>query len=370
VGGIRIARVFGIPIYLHATWFVVFLLVALTLNATLAAAAPGVGPIPRWVAAVATALLFFGSILLHELGHSLLARRYRIPVRSITLFFFGGVAVIERDAPTARAELEIAIAGPITSALLALGFSGLARVFAADSADALMFAWLGRINLSVAVFNLLPGLPLDGGRVLRAWLWARHGDATRATQTAARVGQTLAYALIGVGAAAALAGGSAIGGLWLAFIGWFLLTASAASARQAQIDASLAGLRARDLLSGDIAWVDAAASVGSFARELVMRGRRWALVGSSGVASGIVTISDVKRVAAHDWDLTPVASIATPLPGIVTSPPDASVRDLLQLMGSREVNQIPIVEDGRIIGAVTREAVLQAIQVRASGALA
>ena len=133
-------------------------------------------------------------------------------MRSITLFFFGGVAAIEQNPPTPRAELEIAIAGPIASALLALGFSALAGVFAAGSADALMFAWLGRINLSVAVFNLLPGLPLDGGRVLRAWLWARHGDATRATRLAARVGQLLAYGLIGLGAAAALSGGNAIGG--------------------------------------------------------------------------------------------------------------------------------------------------------------
>ena len=370
MGGFRIARVFGIPIYLHATWFVVFLLVALTLNATIAAEAPAVRPLARWFAAGSTALLFFGSILFHELAHSLLARRHRLPVRSITLFFFGGVAVIERDAPTPRAELEIAIVGPIASALLALGFSGLARVFAAGSADALMFAWLGRINLSVAVFNLLPGLPLDGGRVLRAWLWARHSDAARATRLAARVGQTLAYGLIGLGAAAALSGGSAIGGLWLAFIGWFLLTASAANVRQAQIDASLEGLRARDLLSRDIAWLDAAASVGSFARDLVMRGRRWALVGTPGIASGIVTISDIKRVAARDWDLTPVSSIATPMQAVVTSPPDASIRELLQLMGSREVNQIPIIEGERIVGAVTREAVVQAIQVRATGASA
>ena len=366
MGGWQIARVFGIPIYLHPTWVVIFLLVALTLNATIASEAPGVGSVPRWVAAGSTALLFFGSILFHELAHSLLARRHRIPVRSITLFFFGGVAAIEQNPPTPRAEFEIAIAGPIASGLLALGFSGLAGVFAAGSADGLMFAWLGRINLSVAVFNLLPGLPLDGGRVLRAWLWARQGDATRATRLAARVGQLLAYGLIGLGAAAALSGGNPIGGLWLAFIGWFLLTASAASARQAEIDATLEGLRARDLLTREITWLDGSASVGSFARDLVMRGRRWALVGAPGIATGIVTISDVKRVPAHEWDRTPVASIATPIEQVATSPPEASVREILQQMGRMEVNQIPIVEGARIVGAVTREAVVHAIQVRAT----
>jgi Zn-dependent protease/CBS domain-containing protein len=368
MGGLRIGRIFGIPIHLHATWFIVFLLVALTLDATIAAEAPATGPIPRWIAAVSTALLFFGSILVHELGHSLLALRHRVPVRSITLFFFGGVAAIESDAPTPRAELEIAIAGPTTSALLALGFFALSRGFAPGGADALMFGWLARINLSVAVFNLLPGLPLDGGRVLRAWLWARHGDVTRATQASARVGQLLAYGLIALGAAAALSGGSAMGGLWLAFIGWFLLTASAASLRQAEVDASLAGLRARDLMSQDVAWLEASGSVGSFARELVMRGRRWALVGAPGAERGIVTISDVKRVMAEDWDRTPVGGIATPMERVATARAETPVRELLELMGGRQVNQIPIVEGARVIGAVTREAVLQAIQVRATGA--
>jgi len=367
MGGWQIARVFGIPIFLHPTWVVIFLLVALTLNGTIVAEAPWVAPLPRWLAAGSTALLFFGSILFHELAHSLLARRHQIPVRSITLFFFGGVAVIDRNPPTARAEFEIAIAGPIASGLLAFGFSALGGLFSPGSADALMYGWLGRINLSVALFNLLPGLPLDGGRVLRAWLWARHGDATRATRLAARVGQLLAYALIGLGAAGALAGGNAIGGLWLAFIGWFLLTASASSARQAEIEATLEGLRARDLVTREIAWLDGSASVATFARDLVMRGKRWALVGSPGIATGIVTISDVKRLPARDWDATPVSSIATPMERVATAPLEASVHEILRQMGSLEVNQIPIVEGARIVGAVTREAVLQALQVRATG---
>jgi Zn-dependent protease len=368
MGGLQIARVFGIPIHLHPTWFVVFLLVSLTLDATIAAQAPGVAPFHRWLAAGSTALLFFASILLHELGHSVLARRHHIPVRSITLFFFGGVAAIERDPPTPRAELEIAIAGPLVSGLLALAFMLAAGALATGAADALMFRWLARINLSVAVFNLLPGLPLDGGRVLRAWLWARSGDATRATRLSARVGQTFAYGLIGLGAAMALSGGNAMGGLWLAFIGWFLLTAAAASARQAEIEASLAGLRARDLASRDVIWIDGAATVASFARDIVMRGRRWALIGGSGIASGIVTISDVKRIAPQDWERTPVGQIATPIERVATSTPDASVRELLQTMAVREVNQIPVVENARIVGAVTREAVLHAIQMRTSGA--
>jgi Zn-dependent protease/CBS domain-containing protein len=366
--GWQLARIFGIPIFLHPTWIVIFLLVALTLNATIAAEAPGVAGPRRWFAAGSTALLFFGSILFHELAHSLVALRHRISVRSITLFFFGGIAAIEQSPPTPRAELEIAIAGPIASGLLALGFSALGGVFAGGSADALMFGWLGRINLSVAVFNLLPGLPLDGGRVLRAWLWARKGDPTSATRVAAQVGQLLAYGLIGLGLVAALAGRNPVAGLWLAFIGWFLLSASAATARQAAIDAGLEGLRARDLLTREVAWLDGSTPVRTFARDLVMRGKRWALVGTPGVATGIVTISDLKRISEPEWDDTPVNRIATPMERVLTSSPEASVRELLQMMGSRDVNQIPIAEGSRILGAVTREAVLHALQVRATGA--
>jgi len=364
VGGFRIGRIFGIPIFLHATWFVVFLLVTWALSAHFAAIHPGWSGAASLLVAAGTALLFFVSILLHELGHSVLALRHRVPVRSITLFIFGGVAVMERDPESPRAEFEIAIAGPLVSALLALGFALSARGSAPESAWTSLADWLVRINLGVAVFNLLPGFPLDGGRVLRAFLWARSGDAARATRTAGVAGQWLAYGFIAFGALRVLGGD--LGGLWIAFIGWFLLSASGASIEQATLDASLAGLRARDVMNADVARIPRGVSVGQFARELVMRGRRWALVEEGGAPFGLVSLTDVKRIAAEDWETTPVGAIATPIAAVVTAAPDAPVREVLHTMATRGVNQVPIRDGDKILGAVTRETLVQAIELRRS----
>jgi CBS domain-containing protein len=200
--------------------------------------------------------------------------------------------------------------------------------------------------------------------VLRAVLWARGGDSIRATRLAASAGQVIAYGFIGLGAVTVLALGD-LGGLWLAFVGWFLLSASGATMRQAGIERSLRGLLARDVLSPDVARIEAAASVGRFARELVMRGRRWALVQEdSGRVLGIVSLSDVKRVAPDAWDATPVREVATPTQKLLTATSDTPVRELLAIMGSRDVNQIPIVDGGRLVGAVTRETLVHAIEMR------
>jgi Zn-dependent protease len=362
-GGIPIGRLFGIPITLHATWFVVFLLVALSLNADLVELAPGDALPGRWLAAGGTALIFFASILLHELGHGVVALRHRVPVRSITLFIFGGVAVMEREPETPRAEFEIAAAGPLTSALLALFFSLLARAFPAHSVAATMLGWLSAINGMVVVFNLLPGFPLDGGRMLRAFLWSRRGDIAQATQVAGRAGRNLAYGFIALGALLALSA-RAFSGLWLAFIGWFLLVASRASMRQAAVDASLRGLRARDAMSPDVVWIDGSAPVGVFARELVVSGRRWALVGEPQEILGIATLADAERLERDQWEQTPVAEIATPAHRVASAAPGDPLREVLALMGTRQVNQIPVVESGRVLGAVTRDGLAQAIQMR------
>jgi len=338
---------------------VVFLLVTLTLHAGLAGRGPEWW---TWTAAAATSLLFFGSILLHELGHCVLALRHRVPVRAITLFFFGGVSQLERDPESARAEFEIALAGPVTSALLALVFLALAGPFDGGSVTGGSLRRLGEINLLVAVFNLLPGFPLDGGRVLRAALWARSGDPRRATRAAARAGQGLAYGFIGLGALLALGRELWVSGLWLAFLGWFLLVAAGAGARRAGAGISLDGLTARDVMSRDVAWINGSAPVGEFARQLVMHGRRWALVGEPGRLVGLVTLSDLGRVPRREWEHTTVGRIATPIDRVISGAPDQPVRDLLLRMIERRVNQIPILAGGRMVGAVTRETVVQALE--------
>jgi len=362
MGGFQIARVAGIPIYLHPTWFLVFFLVSFALSKSLVGAHPEIAQPVAWLAAGATAVLFAVSILLHELGHSVIALRHRVPVRSITLFIFGGVAVIERDPETPRAEFEIAIAGPIVSALLALVFVVVQRGAPEGSAFASMAGWLMAINLGVALFNLLPGFPLDGGRVLRAFLWARSGSATAATRTAARVGQWIAYGFIALGALRVMGGD--LGGLWLAFIGWFLVSASGSSIQQAAISDALAGLCARDVLSQDVARIRPEASVGEFARKFAMRGRRWALVDDGARTLGLVSLTDVKEVSPDAWDATPIASIATPIEKVETAAPESPVVDVLRVMAQRDVNQIPVRDGDRILGAISRDSLVQLIDLR------
>lgn len=360
--GIRVARIFGIPVHLHPTWFLVFLLVVLGLWNHLEADYPAVGPVWRMVTALTTAALLFGSVLMHELGHSLLALRHRVAVRSITLFIFGGVAWMEREPDSPRAELEIAVAGPAASALLGVAFGVFSGLFAEQTLGLAIFQWLTTINISIAVFNLLPGFPMDGGRVLRALLWLRDGDPARATRVAARVGQGIAYGMVGLGALLALQG--LFGGIWLAFIGWFVLSASGATRRQAALELSLRGLRARDLMKPELETLDASTPVGVFAREFVMRGERWAIVMRNGQPQGLVTLTDVRRLAPEAWDSTPVEQVATPLDQVVMVSQDVPAREVLRLLSEHQTNQIPILDGETIIGAVTRQNVLQAIEIR------
>jgi Zn-dependent protease len=366
-GGIPIGRVLGIRVFLHPTWFVVFFLVTITLSSALAQEQPEWAAALRLLLAAGTAVLFFASIFLHELGHSVLALRHHVGVRSITLFIFGGIAVMEKEPPTPRAEFEIAIAGPVVSALLALAFTWLAGAVGDDSPKGSMLGWLSWINFIIAAFNLLPGFPLDGGRVLRAFLWARSGDFQRATRVAANVGQWIAYAFIGLGAVEILFLGNLMGGLWQAFIGWFLLSASGATVRQAAIESALAGLVAKDVMNPDVQRVHSGISVGSFARDVVMRGKRWALVEEAGRTSGLITLSDVKRVAPEEWETTPVGRVATPIEKVITASPNQPVRDVLRDIGAKDVNQIPVLDGDNVLGAVTRDTLVQAIELRGGG---
>jgi len=360
--GIRLGRILGIPIYLHPTWFLVFLLVAFGLWSHLATAYPALEPAWRVANALLTSGLLFGSVLLHELGHSVLALRHGVAVRSITLFIFGGVATMEREPDSPLAELQIALAGPATSAALGVGFAGLAGLFEAGSIGMATFQWLAVLNLGVAVFNLLPGFPLDGGRVLRALLWWRGRDVDTATRLAARVGQGIAYGLIALGLLVATR--DLVSGLWLAFIGWFVLTASLAHQRQAAVEISLRGLVARDVMTPRVPTVETTLPVAAFARDYVLRGDRWAIVLEGGVPRGLVSRTDVKGVPPDRWESTTVGQIATPLEKVVMASPDLPLSDVLRLLSGCSTNQIPVMDGAMILGAVTRQNLLQAIEIR------
>ena len=214
----------------------------------------------------------------------------------------------------------------------------------------------------VALFNLLPGYPLDGGRVLRAFVWARTGDARRATHAAAAGGRAIAYALMALGALEVLVFNQLLGGLWFVLIGWFLLSVAAGTIRQTRFVAALDGLVARDVMSRGIPHIDRHTPISVFASELVMRGQRYALVEDAGRPVGLLTLSDLRRAPIDGWDRTPAGSLATPIADVITAPPDVSVHELLLKMSARELHQVPIVEDDRILGAVTRESLARAVE--------
>src|ERR1700687_5042766 len=255
--GIQIGRIYGIPIFLHTSWFIIFGLIAFSFVSEFSALQLNIPTSRVWALGLMTSALFFGSLVFHEMAHSVIAKHYKIPVVSITLFVFGGVSRIGREPSRAIEEFYIAVAGPLSSFLLAGGFG---IVYQAAGTNVILQALAGSlawINLSLALFNLLPGFPLDGGRIFRAIVWGITKDYSRSTRFAARSGQVVAYGMIALGAVLAVSGyvnrGDMISGMWLAFIGWFLLTTARQSRAQADARGALEGLRVADIMTADLA---------------------------------------------------------------------------------------------------------------------
>jgi len=367
---ITLGRLFGVDIGLHYSWFIIALLITLSLVGHFGAADPTWSRAIVWTAAVVTAVLFFGSIVVHELSHALVARARGVSVRSITLFALGGVATMETPAPDAKTEFWIAAAGPLASVAIGMGCYALAASLGwspqADvSPSTAVLGWLGYINVALALFNLIPGFPLDGGRILRAILWGRSGDANRATMTAARVGQTVAFGFILLGVLRFF-GGAGFGGLWIAFIGWFLLQAAQASYAQVAVVADLRGVRVRDIMSSDCATVGADMRVQTLVDEHLLRtGQRCFVVGSPGRILGLITSHEIKGVARDRWASTPLSDVMRPIDQLRTIQPDMLAIDALTLMGREDVNQLPVMSDAKFEGIVGRRHILQLLQARA-----
>jgi Zn-dependent protease/predicted transcriptional regulator len=367
---IPLGRWLGIPVGLHYSWFIVAWLITLSLAARFSALHPAwVGP-TVWALAAATALLFFVSLVLHELSHAVVARYSGVPVQGITLFALGGVARLERDAATPGREFSIAAAGPITS--FAIGFlclwlgrlAGWTPDTPAPSAAAAMLGWLGFINILLATFNLLPGFPLDGGRILRAIVWRISGNGDRATLIAARTGQAVAGLFILAGLFALVTRGN-FGGLWIAFIGWFLMEAAQAQYAQTELAARLRGVRVADIMATDCAAVDARTPIQQFVDEQLLRasGRCFAVRQDARVV-GVITPHELKSVDRSRWADTPILNAMRPLESMQTIRPDAPAEDALQMMGRSDVNQLPVVTDGRFRGVVTRSHLIDMLQLR------
>ena len=364
--GMKIARIFGIPIYLHPSWFIIFALITLSLATQFASQHRHWSQAQHWILGILTSLLFFGSVLFHELAHSVVALHYRIPVVSITLFVFGGVARIGREPSRSLHEFNIAVAGPVSSYVLAGGFWLLARVFPSSEMLGALAGWLAQINFWLATFNLVPGFPLDGGRILRALVWGVTGDYTRATRFASRGGQLFAYLMIVVGVWQSLTS-SFVGGLWLAFIGWFLLTAAQESYAQVAMRGALKGLRVADIMSQELPSVPRSISLEDYVHELLRTGRRCHLVLGDGQLLGMMTVHALNRIPREEWTATSVQAAMLPRDQIRWAAPEEPVLSLLERMQGEDINQMPVLAGGlpgQVVGMVTRESILHVIQTR------
>jgi len=365
---IRIGRILGVQIGLHPSWFVIALIVTYMMAAgQLPITYPGWGSGLYWIVGAVISLLFFASVLAHELSHAILARRFGLRVREITLFIFGGAATLEGDASRPRDEALIAAAGPLTSLAIGGLLLGIG-LFVRQQQLAAIIGWLGFINLTLGAFNLIPGFPMDGGRILRAVLWKVRGDRLAATRNAASVGRLFGYLLIAGGVYVIFQGGNVFSGVWLALIGWFLSNAAESTVAQMSIEHALHGIKVREVMESDPPSISPNESVSDLVNERLIRGehRSFLVRHEDGGLAGIVTLSDVRRMPRENWEAARVTDIMTRYTDLATIGPEAELEAALKLLQEREVNQLPVVTDeGRtVVGLLTRAGILRLIEAR------
>lgn len=369
-GQVRLGRIFGIEIGLHFSWFIIAALLTMSLAAHLNSVNPAWTNGLIWTAAGVAALAFFAAILLHELSHAAVARARGIDVPSITLFALGGLARMSRDTADARTEFWMGLAGPVTSALIGIAALGLASLLG-WSFDAtpgtpgmVMLVWFGFINITVAAFNMIPGFPLDGGRILRAIIWWRSGNQVRATRVAAALGQVVAIGFIMIGFLSFAFGGG-FGGLWLAFIGLFLSDAARASAFEATVSEGLRGVRVEDVMSHECATVERRTAVSDLAEEVLRTGKRCFFVMDDGRVAGMLTPKELRAVPRDRWPSTPAADAMQPVERLHHIDADAPVTQALDAIAREDVNQLPVLEQGRLRGVISRDQILRLLSARA-----
>lgn len=329
---------------------------------------PGYGTLEYWIAGVITAVLFFASLLTHEMGHAIVARHYGVDVKQITLWLFGGVAKLESDTTSAAVELRVGAVGPVVSFGLAVLYGALAVAFDQVSWFALAAGslwWLCSINLLLAVFNMLPAFPLDGGRVFRAFLWARHGDRVRATVTASRAGQFFGYGLIGLGLLLFASGGG-ISGLWFVFLGWFLTAAAKMELYAVTQQDLLGGLRVAQVMSSHPVVAPAQLSVAGLIDDYLFRYRHSAypVVDPSGHPVGLVTLDRLRTVPPDRRTTTSLAEIAFPLDTLVVVDPDTPVTDLVPKLAVSRAGRALVVASGDLVGIVSHTDLSRALDLR------
>ncbi len=357
---VHLGKIQGIRVGIHWSLLVIAgLVVAGLADSQLPHSAPGHTSASYWIAALTTAAVFYGCLLAHELAHALVARRRHIEVDGIVLWLLGGVSKLKGEATDADSERRIAIAGPATSVVLAAGFFVLSRVFGAGhpaSLAAAVFGWLGWVNGLLAVFNLLPAFPLDGGRVLRSVLWRRHGDKRQATQTAARTGTAFGYGMMAAGTVTFFATGAGLNGLWLAMVGWFLVSASRAEAATSDRTEAFRGLRVCDVMTPNPLTVPTWVTLDQLMAEGVNRRRlsSFPVVDTDGAFQGLVTLAQIRHVPMIRWTETTTSSIARPAGQCLTCRPDDDLLPVAQRIPVSADRRAIVVDDlSRVIGILS-----------------
>jgi Zn-dependent protease/CBS domain-containing protein len=363
-GNIRLGSFGGVEVRINWSWLVIFALIVWSLaDGIFPSQNPGLSGGVHLAMAIVAAVLFFASLLLHELGHSWVARREGMEINGITLWLFGGVSEFKTRFPSAGAEFRIAIAGPLVSLLLGVIFVLIALAGLPSAVDGVA-AWLGYINLTLLAFNLIPALPLDGGRVLRAALWRIRGDLGWATRIAAEIGRGFGYLFIALGIALFIFQGS-FSGAWLAFIGWFLLQAATAEARYIATEAALAGLRVRDLMVRNPVTVDGDLTLGQFMDE-VAGSRHFTTypVVDAGRPIGLLAFRSVAAVPRSEWDSRRVRDAMIPLDRVELLTEDETAVEALAALSSSTSNRGLVVENGHLAGLLSITDLTRALEVR------
>lgn len=362
---LKLGTMWGIPVGLHISWFIIFGLLTWSLaSGYFPREYPQFSGTSHLALAAVTSLLFAASVLAHELGHAFVAIRNRLPVRGITLFIFGGVAQIEREPESPGAEFRIAIAGPLVSLALGLFFGLLWLVDHNIPVLAAPSQYLMRINLILAFFNLIPGFPLDGGRVLRALLWWRTGSFQRATRAASMAGQLVAFGFIGVGLFA-IFNGRFFDGMWLAFIGWFLQNAAASAQAHTNLQEVLRGVRVEQVMSTDCVPVSGLTPLSQLVEEQVLSGgKRCFYVSEDGRPHGILTLQEITSVPHDRRRFMTSRQAMLPLARMTSVQPQAELLTAVQLMENARLVELPVMQDDRLVGLLSRDKVLTYLRTR------
>lgn len=362
-GSFRLGHIAGIEIGIHYTWLIAFLLITWSLAQSLFPQLhPGWDLVTYWITGILAALLLFVSVLLHELAHSLVAQARGLPVQSVTLFIFGGVSNIE-EPERPKIEFAMAIVGPLTSLALAGLFWGFVQVVKnQDSPVAAILNYLAMINVMLAAFNLLPGFPLDGGRVLRSILWGTTGNLRKATNITATVGRFFGWGLIAFGLYQ-LFTGHFLEGLWIVFIGWFLGNAADTSRREITLRERLSGISVKEVMDPNPETISPKASVEEVVRDFFLqRGRRAVPVSQDNRLVGIVTITDIKELPQYKWAQSLVEEIMTREPLYSVAPED-DLNSAMRLIAQHELNQVLVLHQGQLVGLISRADIIRYLQV-------